>query len=254
MKTYRHRVACLLALAFLLVTSARADSRATASAEHFLAALRRAHPGTAFDAVRPTPVQGLYEIRMGQNVAYASADNTRYLVFGHLFDTRSMRDLTPSAPGAAAATRDEKPGPVKVAELPLADAIREVKGSGRRQLFVFADARCAYCRQLDAELAKVDDVTIYTFPVPMIDHDAPVGIWCSVDRAAAWHAVMRGAEPPSPGRCSHPVDRNAGLMQRLGIRGTPTLLFADGTRLESAVGADVIEARLAAAYRSSHHD
>lgn len=254
MKTYRHRIAFALVLAFLSVASARAESRATASADRFLAALRRAHPGTAFDAVRPTPVDGLYEIRMGQNVAYASGDNTRYLVFGHLFDTGSMRDLTPAAPQAASGTRDEDPGLAKVSALPLADAIREVKGAGRRRLFVFADARCGYCRELDAELAKVDDVTIYTFPVPMLDHETPVGIWCSADRAATWHAVMRGAEPPSPGRCSHPVDRNAGLMARLGIRGTPTLLFSDGTKLESAVGADVIEARLAAAYRSSHHD
>ena len=45
--------------------------------------------------------------------------------------------------------------------------------------------------------------------------------------------------------CDHPIGRNLALARQLGVQGTPTLIWADGTRSEGFVGRAVIESRLA---------
>lgn len=243
--------AVILAAGMVVHGGASAAPPAQPGADQVLAALRRAHPATAFSAVRATPVAGLYEVRMGNNVAYVVGTNTRYLLFGHLFDTATMRDITPAQDGVAPQSADDAAAArVDVSSLPLADAIKEVKGTGQRALYVFTDARCGYCRQLHGELTKLDNVTIYYFMVPFLDHDAPVSVWCAPDRLAAWRSAMAGQEPVAAPRCAHPIDRNAALASKLRVRGTPTLIFADGSRFESAVSAEVIESRLSMATRS----
>jgi len=244
-----------VAAALVLQTGAVLAAAPSPAEAKVLAGLRRAHPSTTFDTVKATPLPGLFEVRMGNNVVYVSGTNTRFLLFGHLFDTATLRDLTP--PGDTPApqpTEQAVPERVDIAALPVADAIKQVKGSGRRRLYLFTDPNCGYCRQLDTELAKLDDVTIFNFMLPMLDHAAPVAIWCAADRLVAWRQAMLGQPSTASRECSHPIDRNAALGTRLRIRGTPTMVFEDGTRLESAAGAEVIEARLSASHRSTQHD
>ena len=47
-----------------------------------------------------------------------------------------------------------------------------------------------------------------------------------------------------PAACDHPIERNFALARRLGVQGTPTLVWADGSRTEGYVERSVIEARL----------
>ena len=44
--------------------------------------------------------------------------------------------------------------------------------------------------------------------------------------------------------CDHPIDRNLALAHALGVQGTPTLIWADGSRTEGYVERSVLEARL----------
>ena len=44
--------------------------------------------------------------------------------------------------------------------------------------------------------------------------------------------------------CEHPVGRNLVLAQRYGVHGTPTLVWADGSRTDGYVQRSVLEARL----------
>jgi thiol:disulfide interchange protein DsbC len=117
-------------------------------------------------------------------------------------------------------------------------------------LAVFSDPDCPYCKRLEPELAKINNVTIYTFLMPLTQlhpnaRANAISVWCAADRAKAWALFMVRGQTTTHRACAHPVDRNVALGERLQINGTPTLIAADGRVMPGAANAEQIEAWLA---------
>ena len=204
------------------------------------ARLQSLYPATHFGVVNATSWPGVYEVLMGANIAYVD-ESGQYFLFGHLYDMKAQRDVT--------AEHKDTLARIDFESLPLADAIKEVRGNGARVLAVFSDPDCHYCKRLESDLRNLTDVTLYTFLMPIASlhpsaHDKAVAVWCAQDRVAAWHATMWQDHALPHAKCPHPIDRNIALGERLGIVGTPTLVAADGRMLPGAASKAQIEAWL----------
>lgn len=192
------------------------------------------------DGARPAPIAGLLEVRSGGHLFYTDA-NGDYLIDGNVLDTRTRRNLTEE--------RLDEINKVDFGQLPLKDAVVWKNGTGKRQLVVFADPNCGYCKRLERDLQQVKDVTVYNFVVAILGDDSrqkAEAIWCAKDRTQAWRDWMlnNSAPPRALGACASPIQRNGALAQKLRVNGTPALIFEDGTRLPGAASAATIEQRL----------
>ena len=189
------------------------------------------------DEITKSPIAGLYEIRVnGTDIFYSDAEGN-FLIQGSVIDTRQRRNLTEE--------RIDKLTAINVDELPLKDAFTIVRGNGKRKLIVFEDPNCGYCKRFERDLQKVDNVTVHMFLYPILGPDSSEkskAIWCAKDRGKAWQDWMVRDLPPAAANCDvTAIQRNVEVGRKHRITGTPTLLFADGTRVPGALDTKQIE-------------
>jgi len=192
------------------------------------------------EEVSKTPMAGLYEIRVnGSEIYYTDADGN-YLLQGELIDTKSRRSLTEE--------RTNKLSAIDFSALPLKDAFVQVRGNGKRQLVVFEDPNCGYCKRFERDLQKVSDVTIHTFLIPILGPDSnekAKNIWCAKDKGKTWIDWMVRDQQAAKASCDiSALERNVDFARKHKITGTPTIFFADGSRVPGAVSAQQIEKTL----------
>lgn len=187
-------------------------------------------PGAKVTNIAKTALPGIMEVTLdsprGPMVVYAD-EKGEYLLAGNLLDVKNRRNLTDE--------RMDKLTEVKWDSLPLDQAIKVVRGEGKRKVAVFSDPDCPYCKKAEQEFAKLDNVTIYVFPYPLAMHpDAGRKsklVWCSKDRAQSWLDLMlKNKVPDGKGDCDNPVDENLKLGAKLRVDGTPAMVFPDGKR------------------------
>jgi thiol:disulfide interchange protein DsbC len=192
------------------------------------------------DEISKTSMPGLFEVRVnGAEIYYTDAE-ANYLIQGNLIDTKQKRNLTEE--------RIDKLTAIAFDSLPIKDAFTIVRGNGKRKLAVFEDPNCGYCKRFEKDLQKINNVTIHMFLYPILSADSgekSKNIWCAKDKAKTWQDWMvRDIAPPAATCDSAAIARNVEMGHKFKITGTPTLIFADGSRVPGAVGADQVEKRL----------
>ena len=228
-------LACTLATISFLAGASEADIRQ---------AVQTLAPGAKVTNIVKSVLPGLQEVTLegpqGPMVVYAD-DKGEYILAGDLLDVKNRRNLTKE--------RMDKLTEVKWDTLPLDNAIKVVRGDGKRKLAVFSDPDCPYCKKAEQEFAKLDNVTIYVFPYPLPMHtDAGRKaklVWCIKDRSKAWLDLMlKGKVPEGKTDCDNPVDENLALGNKLRVDGTPALIFPNGKRVPGYVDAGRLESLL----------
>lgn len=227
-----------------------------------LAALQKAYPQNRIRLARETAVPGFYEVILGEGVSYVfikpetfkkldlinekNRDSyfQHWLFGGVFYDMKNQVDLT--APMKKLAQM------VDITKLPVENAITREAGKAENTLFVFTDPRCPFCKKLEAELVKLDNVRIHTFLTPLTSlhpdaKEVSARILCAKDKVQAFKDFMlKGKEISEPAKCQTTLDANERLMSELGIKGTPTIFFENGERATGALSAEAIQKKFEA--------
>ena len=190
-------------------------------------------------SVSPAPVSGLYEVLVGNDIFYTDV-SAKYLIQGEIIELATGKNITEQ--------RQADLNRIKWSDLTPANAIKNVRGNGSRQLAIFSDPNCGYCKRLDKTLQQLDNVTIYTYLIPILSPDSAQKakqIWCSSDPNKVYMDWMvNGIAPSGKGDCATPLDKNMAFAKTYGVTGTPTLFFTDGSRFPGAVQIADIEKKL----------
>lgn len=197
--------------------------------------IKKQYPNLKISNIQKTEMPGLYSANLDQQIIYVGEDG-QHMFVGSMIRLKDQKNLT----------KDLVLGQNSIDwnQLPLKDAIKTVKGSGEHVLAVFSDPNCPYCKQLEPELDKLKDVTIYTFIYPLKPQSIVVSrqVWCAPNQSYSWKKLIQQGVRPTVASCANPIDRNLELGKRLGFNGTPTLIFANGFKLVGARSAEEIQA------------
>ena len=222
----------LLLLTALFCFSAHADEAKVKSI------LQKNYPQIGkVDKVYKAPFMGLYEVVADGQLFYTD-EKAQYLIVGNIIDLKSERNLTEE--------RSRKLFAVDYNGLPFELALKKVKGNGERKLAYLTDPNCGYCKKLEAELKKVDNVTLYRFLYPIFPgSDEKVrNILCSKDPNKSWEDWMVDGVPAPAADCATQTDKVVALGKKLRVNGTPTLIFSDGTLIPGYLPAAELEKTL----------
>ena len=195
--------------------------------------LSRYYPNIQVSNIQATEMLGLYSASLDNQIIYLD-ENAQYMLVGSMVRLKDQKNLTKDLM--------LQQNSVEWKQLPLKDAIKTVKGTGKRQLFIFSDPNCPYCKKLEAELDKLNDVTIYTLIYPLKSQSITVSkqVWCDPNQAYAWKNLLQKNVQPKEKTCANPIERNLELGKKLGIEGTPTLIFGNGLKMVGGRSAEDI--------------
>src|SRR5690606_9778426 len=190
------RLIAIVALGCLALSATAAEPAPAPTADNIRKAVEAWTNGRyKAESVNNTPVKGLYEVRIFNDLFYVDEAARHIMIEGELIDMQSSRNITRDR-------RDEML-PIDVTSPPFDPALTQVVGNGSRRIALFEDPNCGYCRKLRADLARLDDVTIYTFVYPILAADSETKArkaWCAPDRVKAWvDLMMTGTVPRNEG-------------------------------------------------------
>ncbi|NNH87119.1 DsbC family protein [Acinetobacter terrae] len=220
-------------LAFALVSFI--SSLSLANVDTVKSNLTKQHPKLNIENIQITDMKGVYSGSMDGQVVYVGED-AQHILVGSMYRLSDQKNLTKDLV--------LKQNSIDWKKLPLQDAVKSVRGNGKRQIAIFSDPNCPYCKQLETELSKLNDVTIYTFIYPIKNQSIAVSkqVFCEKDSALAWsNLISKGIQPSSKKTCANPIERNLSLGKSLGLNGTPAIIFSNGFKVMGSHPAQEIE-------------
>jgi thiol:disulfide interchange protein DsbC len=184
-------------------------------------------PGATVDRVAPSPLEGIYEVRVdGGDVVYVTED-ARYLFSGVLIDLKTKENLTERVRSEQRLTTLNG-----VSEQSM--IIFEPEGEVKHTITTFTDIDCPYCRKMHREIGLLNRMGIRVrymfFPragLASPSYEKAVSVWCAEDQQTALTEAKAGATPKLRD-CDNPVRKQMTLGRRLGLRGTPYTITDTG--------------------------
>lgn len=226
--------------AALLLSSSTVDA-AEPDYDAVEAKLRSIVPMATTIALSETPVEGLLQAQINNDIVYVSSDG-KYLMQGTLIDLDTRTNVT-----------DQAKSSIRQALLKDLDPSSPITFSPEDpefDLLVFTDIDCGYCRKLHEQIQGYMDEGIaihyMAFPRAGVGSDSYnkyVSAWCADDQRSALTLAKSGGDP-DPASCDNPVLAQYELGQQVGVTGTPALITSDGTLIPGYMKPADLKARL----------
>jgi len=182
--------------------------------------------------VEMSPVRGLWVVdiaKAGRKFPVYIDFSKNYLLGAQMIRLSTKEDIT----GARTAKLNEVTA--DVSRIPLEDALVLGNPDARRRVVVFSDPDCHYCARLHGELRTVTgkdpEVAFYIKLYSRNNNPATVekakSILCAKS-VALLEDAFAGKPLPPPTCSTQAPEETLKLADKLGIRGTPTLVLPDG--------------------------
>jgi thiol:disulfide interchange protein DsbC len=188
--------------------------------------LQKMIPQAVSAEIVASPVEGVYRLQLQGNYAFAYVAGD-YVLMGDLYDTKSQVNLGDQASSERMASL--------LKDVPTSKMIVYGPENPKRHMTVFTDIDCGYCRKLHNEVAELNaagiEVRYLAFPragIGSASHKKYVSVWCSDDQQTALTSAKAGATIAAAS-CDNPIEETYKLGKQLGVKGTPTIIFDDGT-------------------------
>jgi thiol:disulfide interchange protein DsbC len=190
--------------------------------------------------VSKSDVGDIFEVMTPKGIAYTDKTASFLIFGGTVIDIKKNINITEK--------RNRELNSARFKTFPISDAIKIVHGTGLRKIITFEDPNCGYCKKLASEFQKVDNITVYTFILPILSENSEQkakAIWCSQDRNKAWKKYMLSNVMPKEFKnCETPFERNLLVAKKYGIHGTPAIYFQSGVFMPGAMSNEAINAQL----------
>lgn len=185
----------------------------------------------------------LYEVVLNEEIYYATADGN-HVIAGQIY-------------------RLKKPGIENLTEKRLAERSVEVLNNldktdlisftaenQKKEIFVFTDTSCGYCRVLHKTIPELNKsgITVHYLAFPRSGPNSKTGrelanIWCADDQQQAMTNGKNGVAVPAKS-CDNPVEAQYLLGVGMGVRGTPAVFTATGEQIGGYLPVDKMRAKL----------
>ena len=193
------------------------------------------------NSVIESQISGVYEASIGNQIYYVF-EKDGFLIIGDAIDVRSGASLSDK--------KVEQSVYGVVNSTPPSEMVVFAAADPKRQITVFTDIDCGYCRRFHQEVPQLTaagmEVRYMAFPragVESESYNKIVNVWCSDDPQKAMTDAKSGVILPAAS-CTNPVADQYRQGVQAGISGTPTLMLDDGTLIGGYVPADELLSRV----------
>ena len=212
-------------ICLLISTASTAEEKIT---ENIRIGLQAIIPDVKVDSIKQAPIDGLYEVLLGTDVFYMSADG-RFVFRGELLDIQARRNLTEEVRSVARVSLLE--------ELNGDDYIEFSSDKIEHAIYVFTDVDCGYCRKLHQDVPELNKsgIAVRYLAFPRAGADSETGkemsaVWCAKDRRQAM-TDAKSNQSFKKEQCNSPVAKQYELGRALGVSGTPAIYLESGKML-----------------------
>ena len=217
---------------FLAITLILLTNYALADVSVVVNKLKPFFPEIKAENISPSQLDGYYEVILTDpfiDVMYISTDG-KYVIQGAVTDLELMTNISTNRINS-----------IKLNILESISDSDKIVFKAKEEKYVinvFTDVDCPYCAKLHANMRQMNDLGItvkyLASPLEQLHPNAQSAmekIWCAEDRELAMHNYKSKRFLPDSEDCTNPVSEQLAISKQLGVNGTPSIFFENGTNL-----------------------